>query len=184
MAPPPGIACLPTDKVVPDAEDVKAFAKLVLLHDTSVAHSYIRALRTQGTSLETICLNLLAPTARHLGDLWSEDLCDFTDVTVGLCRLHQVLREFSADFQSEVEQYETDQRECGRRVLLLPVPGEQHSFGLLMVAEFFRRSSWDVWGGPAASSDDLISLVRSEWFAMVGLSLSCERHLDGLKSGN
>ena len=30
------------------------------------------------------------------------------------------------------------------RILLLPVPGEQHSFGLLLLAEFFRRAGWHV----------------------------------------
>ena len=35
----------------------------------------------------------------------------------------------------------------GRRILLTAVPGEQHSFGLYMVAEFFRRAGWDVVDG-------------------------------------
>ena len=33
-------------------------------------------------------------------------------------------------------------------------PGEQHTFGLVMVAEFFRRAGWDVTGGAWAAGAD------------------------------
>ena len=58
----------------------------------------------RGASVETLYLDLLAPTARHLGDLWDADVCDFTEVTVGLGRLQQVLHELSPAFQSEIAQ--------------------------------------------------------------------------------
>jgi methanogenic corrinoid protein MtbC1 len=59
-------------------------------------------------------------------------------------------------------------------------PGEQHMFGISMVAEFFRRSGWDVVGGPTAKPGDLIGMVRGESYEVVGLSLSGEARLDGL----
>jgi MerR family transcriptional regulator, light-induced transcriptional regulator len=178
--PPPGAGSCARAQAVPDSEDVAAFAGLVLAHDTRMAQDFIETLRLRGVSLEAICLDLLAPTARYLGDLWIEDLCDFSQVTVGLCCLHRVLHGFSADFQRESRQHETGQREHGRRALLLPVPGEQHSFGLLMVTEFFRRAGWDVRSGLTSTNDELVHMVRGEWFAVVGLSLSGDRHLDTL----
>lgn len=63
-------------------------------------------------------------------------------------------------------------------MLLAPAPGEQHTFGLSMVAEFFRRAGWDVWSGPVASRQELVGMVRAAWFAVVGLSVSSERKLD------
>jgi MerR family transcriptional regulator, light-induced transcriptional regulator len=98
---------------------------------------------------------------------------------VGLCRLHQVLRELSPAFQNEGEH----QPHGGRRALLVPVPGEQHTFGLVMVAEFFRRAGWDVWSGPPASRGELVRIVRNEWFAVVGFSASCDTRLDALAAG-
>ena len=59
----------------------------------------------------------------------------------------------------------------GRRVLLLPGPGEQHTFGLSMVAEFFRRSGWEVVGGTGPESLDPVRAVRDEWFDVVGISV-------------
>jgi methanogenic corrinoid protein MtbC1 len=158
-------------------DDVAALAKLVLKQDVSEALGYIESVRMRGVPLDTLYLELLAPTARYLGELWEADLCDFTEVTFGLWRLQQMVRELSPAFRHEAEHREQD-----RRALLLPAPGEQHSFGLFMVAEFLRRAGWDVWAGPAVSMDELVSIVRSEPFAVVGLSVSCETRLDGLAS--
>jgi len=169
--------CLPV--VAPGApqvgqEDVQAFAQLVLAPDENVAHACIEAMRTSGISVETIYTDLLAPVARYLGELWEEDLCDFTQVTVGLGRLQQVLRELSPAFgQSNVET-------SGNRVLLLPGPGEQHTFGLVMVAEFFRRAGWDVGGGPWEAGADPVVMVKHEWFDVVGFSLGNVDQLDDL----
>jgi methanogenic corrinoid protein MtbC1 len=159
------------------SEQIAHFAHLVLGQDVSAAFAYIEQVRARGMSLESVYLELLAPAARHLGELWEADLCDFTQVTVGLWRLQQVVRDLSPAFQPQAEC--SDQT---RRVLLVPVRGEQHTFGLLMVADFFRRSGWDVWAGTPASSNELVGIVRSDWFAVVGFSVSCDTHLDGLAS--
>jgi methanogenic corrinoid protein MtbC1 len=160
-----------------DAEQVARFANLILERDVGDALASIEELRARGVSLESVYLDLLAPAARHLGELWEADLCDFTQVTIGLWRLQQIVRELSPAFQTEGEHREHD-----RRVLLVPVRGEQHTFGLLMVADFFRRAGWDVWAGTPASLEELIAIARSEWFAVVGFSVSCETHLEGLAS--
>lgn len=156
-------------------DDVRHFAKVVLSQDEDLAFSSIQAIRARGISIEKIYLDLLAPTARYLGELWDEDLCNFTEVTVGLGRLQRVLRELSPAFGSSVEHPAQ-----GRRVLLLPSPGEQHTFGLVMVAEFFRHAGWDVTGGAWAADADAASLVSAEWFDVVGFSLGAEVHLDAL----
>ena len=155
-------------------EDVRSFARLVLAPDENVAHACIEAMRTSGISVETIYTDLLAPVARYLGELWEEDLCDFTEVTVGLGRLQQVLRELSPAFG------QTNANTSGNRVLLLPGPGEQHTFGLVMVAEFFRRAGWDVGGGPWEAGADPVVMVQREWFDVVGFSLGNIAQLDDL----
>ena len=159
-------------RVSPD--DVRAFAKLVLAPDENVAHACIEAMRVRGISVETIYLDLLAPVARYLGEQWELDLCDFTEVTVGLGRLQQVLRELSPAFG------QSNHHPSGRSVLLLPGPGEQHTFGLVMVAEFFRRAGWDVGGGPWEAGADPVLMVQREWFDVVGFSLGNETQVDKL----
>jgi methanogenic corrinoid protein MtbC1 len=158
-------------------EDVEEFAKLVLYQDEMVARACIDAMRTRGISVETIYLDLLAPVARHLGDLWERDLCDFSEVTVGLGRLQQVLHETSASFSQPANDVAN-----GQRVLLVPCPGEQHTFGLAMVAEFFHRAGWEVAGGPSEAGADPVALVKHEWFDVVGFSLACESGLPALSA--
>ncbi len=169
--------CLSTAPVVDSGfgpDDVRAFAKLVLAPDENVAHACIEAMRVRGISVETIYLDLLAPVARYLGEQWELDLCDFTEVTVGLGRLQQVLRELSPAFG------QSNHQPSGRSVLLLPGPGEQHTFGLVMVAEFFRRAGWDVGGGPWEAGADPVLMVQREWFDVVGFSLGNEAQVDEL----
>ncbi|MEO8279939.1 MAG: cobalamin B12-binding domain-containing protein [Ideonella sp.] len=158
--------------------DVQRFAKLVLSHQEDMAFATIQLLRAQQVSVEQIYLDLLAPTARYLGELWEDDLCSFTDVTVGLGRLQRVLRELSPALGRSVEHPSQ-----GRRVLLLPSPGEQHTFGLVMVAEFFRRCGWDVTGGAWVAGADAATLCCAEWFDVVGFSLGAEVHLQQLTTG-
>jgi methanogenic corrinoid protein MtbC1 len=164
-------------RVVPTAADVARLTEIVLESDADAAYAHVDALRARGAALETLFLELLSPAARRLGELWCEDACDFTQVTVGLWRLHQVLRRSSPPAPDD-----PDGRNVDRRALLVPMPGEQHSFGAAMVAEFFRQSGWNVWSGPLASSDDLFALARRDWFAVVGISVSGETMLGSVSA--
>jgi methanogenic corrinoid protein MtbC1 len=162
---------------VQQPDDVLELADLLVNDRFQIASSFVEGLRSSGVPLETLYLDLLAPTARHLGDLWTNDTLHFGDVTIGLCHLQQVLHDFSPAFLNEAST-----RDDGRRALLMSVPGGQHTFGVSMVAEFFRRARWDVSTGAPVSRDELIRTVRSQWFAVVGLSVSCEVQLDALVS--
>lgn len=168
FAPPAGSAPV-------EPEDVAELARLTIDRDPNAASAFVEAVLARGTALETLYLDLLAPAARRLGEHWCEDLCDFTQVTMGIWRLHQLLRETGNDLPDPLVRREND-----RRILLVPVPGEQHTFGLSMVASLFRRAGWMVWSEPLASSNDLVGIVRSEWFAIVGFSLSCGSRLEAL----
>ncbi len=150
------------------AAHVAEFADLVLKFDVDVLAAYINVLRQRGVDTESLLLKLFAPAARRLGEMWEADAIDFVDVTVGTSRLQQLLHQFSLPAR-------TDAIGPARRVLLLPTPTEQHTFGLLMVGDFFRRYGWEVSGGTPISQERLPSVVSDQWFALVGFSLSCER---------
>ena len=168
-----------TDGTQPVHADVDAFANLVLTRDAVTARDFVRRLRDGGASLEQVYLDLLSPTARRIGEWWVEDSCDFADVTVALGNLQQVLHDVATMFQADLPPVEN-----GPRVLLVPVPGEQHSFGLTIVGEFFRHAGWDVWTEPRiASGRDVVQLVRQQWLDVVGLSVASDVRVDGLASG-
>jgi methanogenic corrinoid protein MtbC1 len=160
----------------PTERDVEILVGYLVNGDANGASAFIRRCREHGVSAEAVLLGLLAPAARRLGRMWEEDQCDFTVVTMGLWRLQRALHELSPAFQIDA-QPPAD----GKRVLLAPVPGEQHTFGLHIVAEFFRRAGWEVVDGRFDTTDELIDLVRRQWFAVIGISVACERWLPVLQ---
>lgn len=156
-------------------DEVKLFVKLILAPDDESSSEGVEAFVAEGVSIESIYVDLLAPSARYLGSLWDADQCSFSDVTVGLGRLQRILREQSPAFASTGAGVED-----GRSVLLVPSPGEQHTLGLVMVGEFFRRAGWHVSGGAWTNGVDAATLVKDEWFDAIGFSLGAEIHLQQL----
>ncbi len=156
-------------------EQVDELVRLLLLHDSPVASGYIASLREAGASLERIALSLLAPAARDLGERWERDEVDVIQVTLGLCRLQTLLREISAETP-----HEGSERVPRGSILLVPELGEQHTFGLELVGEFFRRAQWDVWMEKPESAAALLELVAREEFSVIGLTVACEERLPGL----
>jgi methanogenic corrinoid protein MtbC1 len=154
---------------------VAHFTSLLLDNEVDAPRRYIDDLHDGGVPLDAVYLDLFSPAARRLGEMWSADLCDFTAVTLGLWRLQRLLYDCAPNFQVDAEVPIE-----GRRILLAPMPGDQHTFGLFMVAEFFRRAGWDVVDGPVVSPADVSGAVSRNWFEIVGLSLSCDRGLDAM----
>jgi methanogenic corrinoid protein MtbC1 len=158
----------------PVAADVEQMTNLVLANDMPAQDDLVQRLQAAGASVDSLYLDLLAPAARRLGEMWEQDLCDFTEVTVGLWRLQSVLRELGRSVVVPVPHPLAPTR----RVLLLPAPGEQHTFGLAVVGEFFHRDGWLVSVGLLATAADLGSAVRHESFDVVGISVACGERLE------
>jgi methanogenic corrinoid protein MtbC1 len=169
-----------------DPGAVAEFAALVLAGDFPRTLAHARRALANGIGISALYLDLLAPTARHLGHLWDEDLADFGQITIGIARLHQLLHALSPEFYSEPGAAAATGHAAGaqdRQALLLTTPGEQHDFGLAVVAAFLRRAGWFVQLGTPPAGADLRPIVRHSWFAIVGFSLACEARLGDLRSG-
>lgn len=157
-------------------EAIDHLSKLVLLEDASISVSYVKEMHASGTALEDIYLLLLTPVARKLGDMWDEDQTSFTDVTIALWRIKQLMYDLSPIFQQYAEQ-----NQSGSSIMLVPLPGSQHNLGLFMVSEFFAKAGWRIWGELAATEDDIITMAAKEWFDVVGLSASVREQFPQLK---
>ncbi len=172
---PPGIATGVT-RIIRDA-DVTAFIDEVIGADDAAAADFVRQLLDDGARVEAVYMDLLAPTARELGIRWEDDECSFVDVAVALGRLQRVLRDLSQIFQSDV----SGAPDSAGQVLLTCLPGEQHTLGLILVAEFLMRDGFRVLVGAPWSEADLLAQVRREWFDVIGFSAGCESRLSSLK---
>jgi methanogenic corrinoid protein MtbC1 len=166
------------------AEDVATLTGLAIRGDLRDVESFVDGLQAAGIALDRIYLDLLAPVARRLGEMWEADTCDFATVTMGLCALQQVVLNSGRRFSDAPPRQQSDapprQQQDGRRALLAPTPGETHTFGLVIVAEFFRRAGWEVWSGTGTTMQQITAKVGGEFFAIAAFSLASEDHLAGL----
>jgi len=157
------------------AADVDRFTPLTLSHEAhqvlEVVESYLR----RGASIETVFVDLLAPAARRLGQGWEQDSLDFVDVTMGLWRIQEVLREIAARTPRIASS-----ALLARSALLSPMPGEQHTLGTAMVDECFARAGWDSELLLEPNRPDLLDRVATRSYDMIGLTVSCDSHIEPL----
>ena len=174
---PPPVAAAPAP--VRDCFDVAAFTPLTLGGDPRALLAHIERLLADGIAVDTVMVDLLAPAARMLGQWWEEDRCDFVEVTMGLWRLQEVVRELA---QRTLPPVRTGGDGNPHRALFAAFPGDQHDFGALMVSELFHRDGWDSVPLIGATMTDLLAEVGQRSYDLIGLTLSCDCHSARLPS--
>ena len=158
-------------------QTTEAFARMVVSKDSESLIGFVGNLLQSGVSLDAIYMELLVPAARRLGEYWDEDSVSFTDVTVGLGRLQQVMRAIA--WRSP----DSSDRAClARSAFFAPGPGEQHVFGLYIVEDFFRRAGWSTWVETSSAKKDLVDTVQGHWFDVFGMTVSTDNHIDEVAS--
>jgi methanogenic corrinoid protein MtbC1 len=148
-------------------DEAARFAMLPLRLEAASLLTEVDAFIANGASVETICLDLLAPAARKLGEMWERDECDFLDVTMGLWRLQEVMREVAArapvDFAGLALPYSA---------LFSPMPGDHHNFGTLMIEEVFARGGWRSEALVKPERRELLDRLARQPFDLLGLTLA------------
>lgn len=160
-----------------DDADIVALAPLVMHVDADALLARVEAILDRGVSVETVMVDLLAPIARLLGEYWDDDRCDFVDVTMGLWRLQEVVHEIA----NRVTSNRTPPAPR-HRALFASMPGDQHSFGAVLLDEMFRRAGWRTERLSEAEKTDLLRAAGGSWFDMIGLTISCDCHIGELTS--
>lgn len=152
-----------------DDAAVIRFAELPLGTEAAGLMDEVDRFLDSGTSVETVYVDLLAPAARMLGDKWERDECDFIEVTMGLWRLQEVMREVGSRHPS-LRQVSGP---IGKRsALFSPMPGDDHSFGALMIDEVFARAGWSSEAVPQPERRELLDTVSRRSFDLIGLTVS------------
>lgn len=151
------------------ADEVGIFANLAVADDAAALLTFVERCMESGRSVETIYIELLAPAARRLGEYWEADQRDFVEVTMAPWRIQEILRELALRAPPPAR---TDQGQ--RNALFATMPGEQHSFGTLMVSDCFERAGWacDVLIEPTTS--ELTGKIAHHRYDLVGLTVSCD----------
>ncbi|MDB2398741.1 cobalamin-dependent protein [Planktomarina sp.] len=154
-------------------EELLAFSTALASDSPKSAAQIIAAEREAGRPAEDIYVNLLAPAARQLGDMWDSDHITFAQVTVGSGRIFAIMR-------SMRHMFETSEPAEEPAVIFASVPGETHTLGVRMAADFFRTDGWNISLLIGLSHDDLLAEIAQISSRMVGLSFSGEHSLEAL----
>ena len=150
-------------------ETTESFAKMVISKEPDSLIAFVGTLLQSGLRMETIYMELMMPAARLLGDYWDDDVISFTDVTIGLSRLQQVVRTLGWK-----REHAEGPDHAAPSALFGPAPGEQHTFALFIIEDVFRRAGWRTWIETSSVDDELVEMVRCHWFDLVGLSANSD----------
>lgn len=156
-------------------EDAARFASLPLELDADELLDLVETFIRSGVAVESVFVELLAPSARRLGEHWERDECDFLDVTMGLWRLQEVMRQLAIRYPPPLVL-----SNGSRSALFTPIPGDGHSLGVLMVEEVFARAAWQTEVLIEPNRRELLHLVGERRFDLVGLTVTCDCPNDAL----
>jgi len=156
-------------RVAQDPAETRAaeLARLLIAPNLADAFDLIDKSLARSTSPTALFTGLFEPTARSLGNLWSEDACSEFEVTIGLCHLQTAMRRISFDLLSAPLS-----RSQPRTVLLVSQPGEPHSFCAALHSELLRQAGWNTVSEFPDTNRALVDLVANGWFDAVNISLS------------
>ncbi len=142
-------------------------AELLVAADQQAASDLIAELGASGARIGQLSAALLEPTARSLGDLWSEDMCSEFDVTLALCRMQTAARLLDSAYSQR-----RDARLAHPVVLIAPEPGELHRLGAALDGSVLRNVGWTPRCEYPADDNSLHDLLSSTWIDVLDLSLS------------
>jgi methylmalonyl-CoA mutase cobalamin-binding subunit len=153
-------------------------AKTCLSSPSTDIESCVLNMIGQGLGLETVFLQTIPSAARLFHQWWSQDEIDFVAVTQASYRLQELVYKLSAEFVLSGPQ-------CGglsdHAALLVNTPQSQHSLGLLILSQYFKRYGWQVLGNATWREADMVIAVQSGSIDLLGLSVSDESQLGYLK---
>lgn len=154
-------------------EDIRNLCYAFVSDDETAAASIISDLRAVGVGPEEIYLKRLAAAARMLGEMWISDEMTFTQVTVGTGRMFAIMRSMRHLFESAIPVQD-------KSAIFAAVPGEDHTLGVHMAADIFRKNGWEIALKVGLDHDQLVAEIEQAPTSIVGLSISGEHSIDAL----
>lgn len=164
------------DPVV-EPEDVDAVVVLALGMEADLLMARLDGLLARGVGVDAVLVDVLAPAARAIGLMWETDQSDFFEVTMGVWRLQEAAYELSTRSPSG-----RIANAPMRRILISGMPGEEHGFGAIVLAQLFEHRGWEVDRLDDTENSDLTNCVAKHWYDVVGLTVGCRGHIGALPS--
>ncbi|MDJ0825914.1 MAG: cobalamin-dependent protein [Rhodobacter sp.] len=161
-----------THSAQPDREIV-ALSLALISKEPDAAKELIMQAQRDGVSVPELYLSYLGASARRLGDWWDADQVSFVDVTVGVTRIYGIMRGLRPVW--------TSSRAGGRKsAIFAAVPGDDHTLGVTMATDLFRRDGWDIDLEVGLDHDALVGYLDLADYTVIGLSASGRKSLAAL----
>lgn len=168
----------PTKKSYQNAlneEQISKITELLLDTEEGAFELAITVLKTHGTSINYIVLELIPEIARKLGEQWAEDTLSFAEVSIGVGKLERAIYKLDYLFQAT----QLDKRQ-NKSILISPYPDSQHSLGTLILSNFFTYSGWQVYRPANNGLNAIIHQIESKYHHVLGISISTYEQLKDL----
>lgn len=138
--------------------------------DEGPRHEIITSLLSNGMSEEELIDRVIPTTAAIMGDRWLADTLSFADVTIGSARLQETMRALSAraSHPSIAD---------GDRILLVAPRIENHTLGMFVAKQQFRRLGIDVQLAVGMYPRQILQEVKRQRFPMIGITSAGRRCL-------
>lgn len=154
-------------------DEIVAFTNVLVNCEAEDASRYFAGILEKGHSISTLFDELLTGSAHLLGKMWAHDDCSFAEVTLSMATLHSLLHRYSQRLALEIGAVPGTPL-----ILITPIPGENHILAASMLAEYFRAAQWRVQSGIDMSRVDLIRGIESEYYDVIGITVSRADKID------
>lgn len=139
-------------------------------------------MRSDGMETSEMIDHIIPEVARILGQRWADDTISFADVTIGSARLQEtvralVAREVSSTIRGANSPYRRLDRANARRVLMVIPQPEQHTLGVFVAADQFRRLGFEADILVDHHPRQMALALRNKHYAMIGITVAGRRTL-------
>jgi len=154
-------------EATPDPAVVAELCDALLSPDQNAAEAVVSRLQAQGVSCDMLHVGYIAEAAREMGLRWERDATSSGDVILGAGRVYLIMRRLRSMFVSA-----RLQRPEKYRAVFANSPGETHTLGVTMAADYLRRRGWQIDVKAGLSHEALVDEIGHEPYPIIGLSAS------------
>ncbi len=142
-----------------------------LMARSDMEHEHVlSAMIANGVTSEELYQHFIPAASRYLGEKWVSDEASFVDVTTGAARLQSLFRQ--GPDGPDKGHILNRTIPLGDSVLMIIPQFEQHSLGAFVAADGMRRKGLWVRLAIGMTDAEIATLLASNRFSMVGLSLA------------
>jgi MerR family transcriptional regulator, light-induced transcriptional regulator len=171
--------------------EVKALTLMALDARGDAVEGFVANVVKRGVPVEQVYLQLLAPALKSLGKMWETDETSFSRVALACAKLQRVvfmLEEMPPEWvarrslDQQVRALGNDAAQKVGKLFLAAVPGSQHTFGVQILADIFRKNGWYVEVLTKATEAQILKALRRTKFDVAGFSVGSELSLPSLRA--